>query len=33
MNDERCSGDIEPFSESSVLPVEWDELVAFERFT
>jgi hypothetical protein len=31
MND-RCSGDIEPFSDS-VLAVEWEELVALERVT
>ena len=30
MND-RCSGDIDSFSDSSVLPVEWEELVALER--
>lgn len=28
---ERCSGDIDPFSDSSVLAAEWEELVAFER--
>jgi hypothetical protein len=30
---DRCSGDIEPFSDSSVLAVEWDELFGFERAT
>jgi hypothetical protein len=32
---DRCSGDIEPFSDPSVLAVavEWEELVAFELVT
>lgn len=30
---DRCSGDIEPFSDSSVLAVEWDELFGFEPAT